>query len=201
MWTLPSCSTAVLQSSLLSQPAGHSLAEVVPAFSSPASDHEGSSSVACSPGGHRDSVGHLTQGQGTQSRLLVYVGLGLDLLVDVGLRGDLLVDVGHDLGGSGGRGDHNEKDLHSETDCEWEVGGDEERLLTRDCMVGVSVRARAGLGATRTTNNYLYLINLITDRDRHKERERGRRVTRKIRNIKNISQLKLVTLIVWRNNI
>ena len=95
----------------LSLPARDSLAEVVNAGSRPASDHHGTSSVTCSPGGHWSSVRHLTQSLGAQSRLLVDVGLGGDLLVDVRLGSDLLVDVGHDLGSGASRGNEGENDL------------------------------------------------------------------------------------------
>ena len=115
MWTVDS---AILQSSLLSPlssllslSAGHGLAEVVSAGSGPPGDHQRSSSVTQSSGGHGTRVGHLTQGLGTQSWLLVHIFQGEDLLVDVGLGSDLLVHVGHDLGGSHGRGNDSEKDL------------------------------------------------------------------------------------------
>ena len=181
----------------LSLPAGDSKAEVVPAGPWPAAAHhqEGPSSVASGPCGSQGSSSQswLRVNVGLGQDLLVDVRLGSDLLVDVGLRGDLLVDVGDDLGGGRGRGDKSEKDLKY-PDWEWVGGGRGENLPGTAWWPGGSGRAGAGLELTATNTNYLYLSNLITDRD-NGQRDGW------LGKIEIFSVSQLNWQIVWRNNI
>ena len=88
-------------------------------------------------GGHLRGEGErlgLAESLRRQGRLLVDVGLGLDLLVDVGLGLHLLVDVGEDLGGGHGGAEQSEEDLNTGENKRFMVAWRESFLVTKGLL-------------------------------------------------------------------